>query len=115
MRTLVCAAVLALAACEAATSSSTANEVTDLNHLLPISFGEAYDRGGGTRVPVQVTNLTGRSHRYVHIECGFYRDGALVGTEQRIWSDVKPSDVLTGELLPETNRADRIDCRRRVG
>lgn len=86
------------------------HQPSDLRASIPVEIGKAYYRSG-TRIPVKITNLTGRAQSYILIECGIYANGELIETAQRIWNDVPAGETATGDLLPDATRADRVDCR----
>ena len=108
MKKLAALAVLGMVGCN--DPMSAAPPAPDLRAQIPIEIGRAYDRGG-TRIPVSVTNGTGEPQRYIKIECGLYLDGALIETSDRIWTDVPAGETVTGDLLPDATKADRVDCR----
>lgn len=73
-------------------------------------IGEATYRAGA-RIPVSVTNLTGRRLDYILLECGFFVDGVVVETTKISWANVRSAEMVTGTLLPDVTKADSIDCR----
>ncbi|MFI8684070.1 hypothetical protein ACIGFJ_17090 [Brevundimonas diminuta] len=101
----------AMAACEQPTSSAgSAPPPPDLRKVLPVHIGEATYRAG-PRLPVSVTNLTGKKLDYIFLECAFIVDGRVVDTTQISWSNVRSAEMVTGTLLPNVDRADSTDCR----
>jgi len=113
MKTLAWTALplaLGLAACDQPAGKANSTPPPDLRKVLPVHIGEATYRAG-PRLPVSVTNLTGKKLDYILLECAFFVDGRVVDTTQISWSNVRSSEMVTGTLLPNVDRADSTDCR----
>lgn len=105
LRALSVVAALSLLACGPGPEAGP-----DLAAQIPVTIGQAYDRGG-TRLPVVIENLTGRDQEYVQVTCAFYDDaGTLIESAFANWNNVPAGARVSSEVLPETRSAARIDC-----
>lgn len=113
MKSYALALTLALVGC-GPEAPSPGQDAPDIRQQILVQVGEAHDRGG-TRIPVSAINYTGRRQPYILLECGLYLGGRLIETTQISWANVEPGQTVTGSLLPDARKADRVDCRPSVG
>lgn len=105
MRLLATALGLLLAAC------GSPADVPDPAAQVVVTVGQAYADRGGTRLPVEIENKTGKAQPYIKVTCAFYDEaGALVESAFTGSRDVPAGARVTAEVLPDTLKAARVDC-----
>lgn len=108
IRFVAALSVLLLCGCEQPTQEPAK---PPLATLVPITIGKAYATRAGARVPVMAENLTGETLRYLKVTCALFDDqDVLIESVMTNWTAVPIGGRVSGELLPETMSAARMEC-----
>jgi hypothetical protein len=61
--------------------------------------------------PIAAKNTSGRNIVRLKVECGFFRDGAFIGTGFAVGDDVAPNQTAYFDVMSRAKGANSTECR----